>query len=95
MKDYGKNTSTSILRKHLLSCHEVEWFQSCDKLKIEIGGDEAKAAYARFHDHPAMASSKNIVTRVPYSPEALVDALAELISGDDLVRIIRLYSLIN
>ena len=73
--------------KHLLTCHEAGWFTGCDHEKIDIGGAEAKTAYVSWKNTPQakLPSKDSFTSQLKYTPEAFVDALIELVAGDDLV----------
>lgn len=87
MAHFSKGTSTAGLCAHLLNKHKDDWFVACTQLSIKVGGKDAKAAYAVWLGKYQSESSVKDTSgpRPKYSPEAFVDAIAELIAGDDLV----------
>jgi hypothetical protein len=75
-------TAVSTLRKHLLTSHREEWAAQCISLGLTIKGKEAQEATAAL---TGLTARSQVQARHQYSPEALVDALVDLIVANDLV----------
>ena len=82
VSDFGTNTSTSNLRKHLFTSHIKEWVTACENLNLSITA-AAKEAIRKFRKEPATTSLES--ERPQYSKEAFIDAIVEFVVGDDLV----------
>ena len=85
--NFSKGTSTGVLHQHLLDKHKIEWFDSCTKLSIKVNGSKAPEEYAQYLNKPQFQPSSKDPSKpqLQYSPEGFVDAIAELVAGDDLV----------
>ena len=75
-------TAISTLRKHLLTSHHEDWAAQCRDLGLTIKGKEAQEATAAL---TGLTARSQVQARPQYSPEALVDALVDLIVANDLV----------
>lgn len=77
------------MRKHLYSQHSAHWVDKCDKEGIVISPGDAEAqacAEERRKDRgDTSGPGASGIPRKTYTPDAFVDALVELIVGDDLV----------
>jgi hypothetical protein len=83
VSEFGSNTGPSNIRKHLYTHHIADWVQACDEKKIRITGADALRAVARFRKLPEPTELE--AERPDFTHEGFVDAIAELIVGDDLV----------
>ena len=80
---YGKKTSTSTLRNHLLSKTHIDaWIAECKKLNIQITAQIAIEAIAA---HQGVAPDHQALPRLQYTQERFIDAIAEFIVAEDLV----------
>jgi hypothetical protein len=82
--DFGATTSMSNLRKHLFTDQIKKWITSCENLNISITAAAALEAICKFHKEPATTSLES--ERTQYSKEAFIEALVDLVVGDDQVR---------
>ncbi|KAJ6537037.1 hypothetical protein B0H19DRAFT_1317438 [Mycena capillaripes] len=76
------------MRKHLYERHADEWISGCDRLGIPITAKDDQPAVEKFRQRYGQQSGTGGTTsgakgRRPFSHEAFVDALVELIVGDD------------
>lgn len=76
-------TASGNLRKHLISDHIADWVAACDKDKISITAKGALSAVRKFRDEPEPTALES--ERPQYTKDAFVEALVELVVGDDLV----------
>ena len=81
---FGRSTSISVLRKHLLKNHIEQWVTICDNLKIPITAKSAEGPLRIFRKEPDPTSLET--ERPTYSKDAFVDAIVDFIIGDDQVR---------
>ena len=79
---FGSRMSTGTLRRHFITNHLSDWVSECDKLGIVIKSREALGAIAELHGKKA---EKAVQHRIPFSNEAFIDALVDLIVVNDLV----------
>jgi hypothetical protein len=87
---YSKSTSTTGLRKHLLTKDHIDmWIAECKKLGIRI---TAKEAVEVITAHQGGTSDHQAPPRPQFTPERFIDALAEFIVATDQVFYI-LYSI--
>ena len=90
---FGKDTSTTTLRAHLVANHLGLWVESCDNFKIPITAESARGPvdhYRASKDGAAGLSSISISGERPsnipeFSYEAFVDAVTQFIVADDQV----------
>jgi hypothetical protein len=77
--------TTGILNlcKHLYSCHIDQWVTCCNDLKIPITAKDALAAVCKFWDEPPDTPMES--EHPEYTKEGFVEALLEIVIGDDLV----------
>jgi len=82
---FSARTATGPLRSHLFLHHRDSWIKTCRKLGIEI---KSSAIQGIINEDGIIEDGG--CPRRPFSSENFVDALVELIVGDDLVRVISL-----
>jgi len=73
------------LRKHLFTDHVEEWVSSCASLNIPITAAGAAEAIRKFCKEPVTTQLES--ERPQYSKEAFIDAIVDLVVGDDLVSV--------
>jgi hypothetical protein len=83
VKKYGANTSTGVLRTHLMECHLSEWGQFCEEQDVELVSKAAQKAMDKYRGNGKSHSKPD--ARMPFSKEAFVDAIAAFIISDDIV----------
>ena len=85
---YSQKTSTATLHKHLYECHPDAWVAVCDKLGIDItakGAQQVVREYRRRHGEFVPSSQDPEDLHQPFTQDAFVDALVDLIASEDLV----------
>ena len=85
---YSQKTSTATLHKHLYECHADAWVAACDKLGIDItakGAQQVVCEYRRCHGEFVPSSQDPEDFCQPFTQDAFVDALVDLIASEDLV----------
>ena len=79
---FSIRTATGPLRSHLSLHHRDNWIKICGELGIEIKLSVSQSAM----NENSVINDGGYPHR-PFSSENFVDALVELIVGDDLVRV--------
>ena len=80
---YGKITSTTVLRNHLLSKDHIDtWIAECARLGIQI---TAKSAVEVIAAHQGVAPNSQASPRPQFTQERFIDAIAEFIVATDQV----------
>jgi hypothetical protein len=80
---YELGAGTSNLRKHLYDNHINKWITQCAELKIQITAKAGLDAIRKHRNEPQPSSLES--ERQDYSKDAFLDAIVELVTGDDLV----------
>jgi hypothetical protein len=76
----SKSTSTANYRYHLFTNHLDEWVSRCDKKDINITAKTALPFLNKYRlKHGQQPIQIQSIHCIPYSPEALVDAISEFI----------------
>lgn len=87
---YGEKTTTGVLRDHLFHSHVDTWIPACDSMGLKIEGKEKMQAKVKQWravkaGEPVSKELEETDNIPPFSDEALLDAIAELVTCDDLV----------
>ena len=89
---FANETSTSTLWAHLIAHHLGVWVDGCDKFKISITAERAKAAVAQYRESRGDRSTEsaqaagNRPPDIPeYSYEAFIDAITKFVIADNQV----------
>ena len=85
---YSQKTSTAMLHKHLYTCHPDAWVAVCNKLGIDItekGAQQVVHEYRRCHGEFVPSSQDPEDLCQPFTQDAFVDVLVDLIASEDLV----------
>lgn len=88
MHAYSVTTATGSLRSHLLKNHLEEWVGECQRLNIDLKGKEGGEAFAKFTGLPVQHQAK---ARTPFSQDAFLNALVQLIIATNQVYFILFY----
>ncbi|KAL4262028.1 Zinc finger BED domain-containing [Pleurotus pulmonarius] len=90
VREYGVNTSSGGLRRHLYTEHLSQWVEACDRAGLKIKAKEALPYVDRYRQESSTGDNHVASDGFPkpkvrkFTPPAFLDAIAECFIANDL-----------